>query len=71
MLGIGKGMFIGGDYVGHPSHIGRKCVFNNISGVGNNISVDSMLSKRYARNGISPLSVLRGFPDMPLFLLVF
>ena len=20
-------MFIGGDYVGHPSHIGRKCVF--------------------------------------------
>ena len=23
-------MFIGGDYVGHPSHIGRKCVFNRI-----------------------------------------
>ena len=21
-------MFIGGDYEGHPSHIGRKCVFN-------------------------------------------
>ena len=44
---------------------------NNISGVGNNISVDSMLSKRYALNGISPLSMLRGFPDMLLFLIVF
>ena len=27
MLGMGKCMFIGGNYDGHPSHIAEKCVF--------------------------------------------